>query len=322
MTTVPERITRTWSTLAWAGWMIRIPPEWRPLEIRGGFDSGKMVIGDAASPILQLKWSRPGRFDPDKWARRRNRARDDAQGGRAFASATGQVKAGVPAPGGFAVLDWRPQARAARKLIRAIWAGWSKMAGLLVEAVVFAQDRPSVLRQANGRVLPSLVASAPDAPAGWAVFEASFRTPPGFDVVGRRFQPGSMAMMFAAKGQHLMLRQAYPRAAALARRDLAGWLRAEPFGPQRRLFYPGGEPQAWTVESFGQQLAGLIRTGRRRLPVPLGWAGRRYTVQAVVQDDRLDRLLLAEHSSARDVGDGVVSDAISQMNWALLEKDG
>jgi hypothetical protein len=295
------------TVLAWARWRVNIPPDWRPIEILGGLEKGKVFVGDADSPVLQIKWSRTrDAFNPDRWIARRA-GRKVAQG------------AAAPAPEGFRVLDWQPEAKTARKRTRSIWAGWSKRAGLLIEAVVFALDRPSVARRARVEVLPSLTATPPDEPAGWAVFETSFRTPPGFDCVRRNLRPGSMALLFVKRSDRLMLRQAYPREAALGRRDLAGWLRAEPFGQLRRKFYPAEDPQPWTVESGGRTLKGLIRRGRRKLPWPLGWPGRLFTVQAVVQDEQLDRLLLAEHSSRRDAGDAVVRDALAGMNWALFE---
>jgi hypothetical protein len=73
------------------------------------------------------------------------------------------------------------------------------------------------------------------------------------------------------------------------------------------------------VESFGQELTGLIRFGRRKLAAPLGWAAPRWTVQAIVEDPRLDRLLLAECDTRRQVDDELAAEAIAGMNWAVFE---
>jgi hypothetical protein len=233
---------------------------------------------------------------------------------------------GAPSPAGFVTLDWSPQTKAGKAFragkggTRAIWKGYDQSANLRIEAVALAQNQSHQSADLRDEVLNALAASPPNEPIDWSVFQTSFRVPARFDVVSRRLHPGHMAMLFRASGgERLVLRQAYPRQAALARRDLAGWLRSEPFGMQKRRFYPAGPAAAWSVESSGQRLEGLIRRGPRRLPAPLGWVAPRWSVQAIVEDARLDRLLLAECDSRREIGDEVVSQCIGQMNRTTLQ---
>lgn len=304
-----------WITLAWAGWSMRVPPDWRPIEINHAAGRGSMLVGDSTSAIVQVKWSvlaagaRDG-FDPKRWAQRRV--------GR-LPPAGGQ-KAGVPSPAGMVVLAWSPAESGPKGVTRSIWHGWSKSAGLLIEAVVYSADRPELGAMVRGEVLSSLSTRAAGDPTDWSVFDVSFRTPARFDLAERRLSPGHMAMLFAGPRQErLLLRQVYPTAAALARRDLAGWLRSEIF-PQRRRFYPRGDGEPLSADCFGQRLVGLIRRGLTRYPWPFGWVGSRHTVQAAVEDPRLDRLLLVEHECRGKASDETAADAVAAMNWARFQR--
>ncbi len=339
--------------LAWGGWRMRIPADWRALKIEGGRQRGALMLGDGDRPVAQVKWSRtgggPGRpFDPRQWLARR------LGSDRAKAIQPGKG----PAPAGFEVLAWlsrskvlpagrgRPAPPAGASW--SLWYGLARSAGLLVEVVIYSQDRPTLLATMSRQVLPSLRATGPQQPTDWAVFQAGFRTPTGFDVQARQLTPGHMCLLFEAPAgadrlaasmsrapagrrrallarfrgrQRLLLRQVYPAGLALGRKDLPAWLRGGPF-PERRRFYPAGQPETWSAESFGRTLAGLIRRGQKRLPWPLGWASRLFSVAAAVRDADLDRLLLAEHDSPLGASEQVVAEAIAAMNWATWAPDG
>ena len=279
-----------WTTLAWGGWRMRIPADWRPLDIEGGTTRGRMVLGDGNSPVLGITWSRSttkGRVTSDE-------CRVTSKGKEGWSKL--RVASLSPRVGSDASIEVR----------------YSKF-------VTRDVSRNARLRAIFDKALHSLAASPPNEPIDWSVFQTSFRVPARFDVVSRRFHPGHMAMLFRSPdAERLVLRQAYPRQAALARRDLAGWLRAEPFGPQKRRFYPAGPAAPWSVESFGLRLEGLVRRGRRRLPAPLGWVAPRWSVQAIVEDARLDRLLLAECDCRQERGDELVSECIGDMNRTTL----
>ncbi len=303
-----------WVWLAWAGWRMRVPRDWRPLRIGGGRRGGSMMIGDQATALVQVKWSRrpPDGFDPRRWIAERLARRK-------LVPARSET---APPGGQFDVLAWVRRADSRRNAERSIWYGYSPHAQLLLEVLIHAdrarQKPAAVLRG----VLASLGGSRPDGPTDWAVFEASFRSPPGMDVVARRFSAGHMAVLFGSagdgpRGRRLLLRQVYPVDLALSRRDLAAWMRSGPFA-ERRRFYPAADPEDWSVPSFGRTLEGLIRRGRKRLPWPLGWAAPRWTVAASARDRELDRLLLAEYDSPEPDGDAAVAEAIGQMNRAAL----
>jgi hypothetical protein len=283
-----------WTTLAWGGWRMQVPGEWRPLEIEGGTARGRMVLGDGGTAVLALVWSRA--------TKKRHVSSDESR-------VTSKDKGGwsklrvAPLPS-IEGADGGIEIRYSRFITR---------------------DKTQDARRASvcDKALHSLGTSPPGDPIDWSVFQTSFRVPARFDVVSRRFLPGHMAMLFRSpEGERLVLRQAYPRQAALARRDLAGWLRSEPFGVQKRRFYPIGPAEPWSVESVGGRLDGLIRRGRRRLPAPLGWVAPRWSVGVIVEDPRLDRLLLAECESRQEQGEELVAQCLSEMNLGTVPFSG
>jgi len=56
---------------AWAGWMIEMPRDWRPLDITGDWPHGAIMLGDADQALLRVRWKRPRTrsLDPDHWRR-------------------------------------------------------------------------------------------------------------------------------------------------------------------------------------------------------------------------------------------------------------
>ena len=98
--------------VAWMGWQMRIPPDWRPLRIAGEWARGKVIVGSANEPAMQIAWWRPNRkrFDPARWVRRRLRSLKVRDGGP-----------DGPAPPDFSETAWVPDAQvqgAGRKLLR------------------------------------------------------------------------------------------------------------------------------------------------------------------------------------------------------------
>jgi hypothetical protein len=169
-------------------------------------------------------------------------------------------------------------------------------------------------------LLPGVRCSKASDATRWAVFDVSFVSPPHFDLVERHLYSGDIALRLAARQEGLILRQVYPATTALARRPIARWLRASPFKEHRRL-RGKTPPQKWTVHRGGYALAGVKSHGRKKLAFPLGWAAPRYHVAAAVAEEALDRLLIADHSSARDLGDRVVRKALQDMNWAKHKQE-
>jgi hypothetical protein len=57
-----------------------------------------------------------------------------------------------------------------------------------------------------------------------------------------------------------------------------------------------------------------VRHGRKQLGVPMGWCAPRWTCGLAVHDTGLNRLLIAEHLSARGADQRICERAIEGMN--------
>ena len=123
-----------------------------------------------------------------------------------------------------------------------------------------------------------------------------------------------------------MVRQVYPSDLALARRPLEKWLSSTSF-KERRFFTPSGDAWEWEVEIGGRDLRGLMVTGDKRLPWPIGRITAKVTAAAVLHDEETGRLLLAEYDEPTRPPDAIagareaereqaLTEAFAGMNWA------
>ena len=274
-----------------------------------------MVIGDAAQAIVQVKWWRPRRrrLDAQRWIRRRMEA----------ARATPDESGACAAPADFSAVGWATDAPlpGQRDARRSLWYGYAPRAGLMLELVVRGDTPRHVQQRVVSRVLPSLEAADREGPTPWALFDASFRSPAGFVITGRRVNLGDLALLFSGRDRtRLLLWQVYPAELALARRDMSTWLDRMPFRERRRI-RPWVEPEPWRVQAAGGMLEGRIRRGQKRVAFPLGPLGARRSVAAAVRDPQLDRLLVVEYDVRPDAGDPDVAAVIADMNWAQRQAE-
>ena len=120
--------------LAWAGWRMNVPAQWRPLKIEGEYSGGTMILARGADVVMQLKWWRPKRkrFRPERWLRRR------------LKSLKAQIddEAACPSPDGFEPVTLAKSRRSKRGRggPLALWYGWAPDAGVQIEAVVGPQE--------------------------------------------------------------------------------------------------------------------------------------------------------------------------------------
>ncbi len=301
--------------MAWVGWQMRIPPEWRPLRIEGGWDRGAVIVGDMNEPVLQLKWWRPGkkRFDADRWVRRRLRSLRARSGGPEG-----------PSPKGFSHTAWVPESillGAGEKLLR-FWYGYAPAADLVVEVSASPEAAINARKEVMSKMIPSISVYGRGDATRWAVFGASFESPAGFRMINKRLLLGDLALLLAgADGSRLMLRQVYPAELALGRRNLERWVKVRPF-KEHRKYRLSGLVERYSVNSFGRTLEGIRQWGRKRLPIPLGFCAPRVALSIAVQDQRLDRLLLAEHDAPSRSDEIMLATAVGRMNWDRLQPGG
>ena len=304
MSTSSTRTTPESLPLAWSGWSLRVPEEWRPLKIAGGAGQGTMVLGDSAEATMQVKWWRPPGSSPraERWAKARLRR---------FAVSTRPDWAALDS---FTDAVWVQDAGESSGPGRSLFCGYAPRAELLLELTINTAASESARRVSEREVLPSLTTVPRDEPTPWAVFDSSFLTPPGHDLARHRLNIGDHVVAVASpKGARITVRQVYPADLALARRDLEDWLTFGPFKEHRR-FNGRGDAAAWSIDVRGRASEGLLRVGSKRLPSPLGWLAPRHSTAAVVRDQALDRLLIAEVDSPTEPDPGLLRALIADMN--------
>jgi hypothetical protein len=301
--------------LAWCGWQLQIPLEWRPLRIDSGWVRGSMLVGTADAPLLQIKWWRPHRkrFKALAWIQSRIKS----------VAASGAVVNPLRAQGeGFQTLVSAVDNNPRRKRNRVLWYAHAPAANLIVELVANAAAAPDAIAQVTERIVPSLAASGLDAPTRWAVYDVSFESPPQFAVASIKMLAGDIALeLFERKHKsRLVLRQIYPARLALARRDICQWLESSHF-KEHRKFKLSAEIKPWHLQKDGRILEGILRRGHKRLPVPLGWCAPRRSAAAALNDAKLGRLLLAEYDAAAHVyNESVLETALLAMNWTHSQR--
>jgi hypothetical protein len=283
---------------------VRVPEDWRPVDLQGEWGKGNAVIGDADAGLMQVKWWRPASrsFDPRRWAAAR---------ARAMAAALG---AG-PMPEGFEESSFFGEVPSRGGGARAIWFGWHPGARLAIEAAVNLGGGAGA-RRALRDVLPGLRCAPADGPQDWAVFGSSFRSPAGFRLEAKRIFSGDVALRLSGgRRARLVLRQVYPAAVALQRRPIEKWLAAFPFEEHRRR-REAGRPEPWTVKGDGEALEGVRVSGVKRLRFPFGSVSSRPSSACALVDCGMDRLLLAEYDAV-DPEPGLLEWAVRAMNWAV-----
>lgn len=284
--------------LAWCGWRLRLPEDWRPLRLEGGWKAGRLMIGDATEAILKVAWARvPPARARAAWERRIRRAARERR---------------TPVPRGFtecALL--RP-----RKSAQAIWSGCAEPAGLLLEVVYSAAADASRRGRVENQVLPSLAAEAPEGVSGtcWSIFGAAFVAPSGWVLLGQSLHLGQISLRFARGKDRLSVGQVYPAGLALARRPLGFWLRSWPWEQKTlRRFRAAGDAQPWRLPCDGGEHAGLLRRGRKRIRWPLGFLAPRNVASAAVVDGTRGRILRAEIESPREGDESILRVAVLGM---------
>jgi len=304
---VPHRESET-QPFAWAGWILQVPGDWRPLDIGGEWKHGKVVLGDSDQALLRVRWerSRAGGIDGERW----RRIRLKKLGGQPACASEPD-----PMPQGFihTGLLLNPAENVADA--EWVWAGYTPEAEMVVEVSLNGAAPAELKTIATRQVLPSLRAISPGTPIPWAIFDTSFRSPPGFVLTDRRLHLGDAALLLEGpRGDRVMLRQVYPAQLALARCDMLKWLRVRPFTSNRRR-RPVSPPAKWELDLGPERATGLIEEGRTRLPAPLGgWRSRHYAT-AVVHATGIDRLLIAEIEVRTGKPRPMVQQALRDMNW-------
>ncbi len=298
------------SLLAWAGWQLQMPDDWRPLKLSGTPAKGWMMVGDAECAMFSIHWERPkagALLDGQSWVAGRLRRHGVLPDGA------------PPAAEYFSACSWARGVQTEEDKQTTYWYGYAAPAELLLGLKINGVLPQAQLAQVTKRVLPTLRTSPADAPSTWAMYDLSFVAPPGFQLEKRHLFAGDVALEFRrGRRESLMLRQVYPGDLALGRRSYERWLAAYPFKQHRRLRSSGQKVEPWQ-EGLRQGVTGMLRRGRKRLGFPLGGLAPRWTSALAVHDQRLNRLLIAEHMATEETDGSVCAEAIGGMNQPWQE---
>jgi len=293
------------SLLAWAGWRLSVPYEWRPLKLSGTQEKGKVIVGNSECAVFMLKWERvrnkPSR-DGREWVAQRLKKMGTIP------------SADPPAAAAFTACGWAHGVHVEEGEEATYWFGYSAPAGLLVGVIVNGGAPEPARRDAVRAVLPTLQTTPVDAFHTWAMHDIGFSVPPGFELARRHLYSGDVALEFVrGKRERLLLRQVYPGELALQRRGMEKWLERYPFKEHRRIRARTVRIQEWRCGAGGER-AGVERRAWKRLPSPLGWCAPRRVHGVAVLDEQWNRLLIAEHMAADEPAKAVCEQAIVGMN--------
>lgn len=298
------------SLLAWTGWQLEMPGEWRPLKIYGTAKKGWMIVGDALCALFSIHWQRPGRRairDGHEWVEGRLKR----QGLIADAS--------PPAASQFTACTWARDAETEEGKKTTFWYGYDEYANLLLGIKVNGVLPQEELDQIIDGVLPTLRAAPLNSDQTWALHDVNFDTPEGFELYQRHLYAGDVALeLLKGRRELLLVRQVYPGDLALERRPFERWLAKYPFKEHRRLRKRSVVTAPWQHPT-NLEIAGIRRRGFKRLGFPMGFIVPRFTSAIIAHDRELNRLLIVEHMAANEADDTMVERVICNMNSYLRE---
>ena len=297
----PE-FSREMRRLAWSGWQLRVPDNWRPVKLEGNFTKGAMFIGDEASPYLMLRWWRPllegqKKFDFEEWLESR------------FKKLHALPHPHPPTSPDMDHTAWVKDLQKKHKKSRTVWYGYKASAETVIEILMTSLTPSEIQEKIVRNVIPTLEIAAKGDPIPWDLFTASFLSPPNFILDTHRLYSGDVALRLVKDRETLTLRMVYPAGLALSRRKLANWLDSSPFLERRKN--RAATQQDWSSGS----IKGIQRRGWKRLPFPLGGINPKYSTIIAVVDEQLDRLLIAEHRTPKPEDPFLTQQAVQQMNW-------
>lgn len=292
--------------LAWCGWQLVIPSDWEPQKIEGSYTKGRMFVGDARAPYMMVRWWRPAlngekKFDFDAWLKTR------------FKKLHALPQENPPHSAGVDAAAWVKDLQKKEGMSRTIWYGYNKASDLVVEVLMTSLTPEDIRKQVTEEILPSLRIVTPDQPTPYSLYTVHFLAPPGFILEEHHLFSGDVALKFSKEKDVLVVRTVYPASLALTRRILKNWFKEPPFRESRRV--GSFEISDWT--STDGSMKGLLRTGIKRLPIPLGWCNPRHSTAVAVVDEHLDRIRLADLQSPAAHEPTLVAQAVEDMNGGL-----
>ena len=291
------------NVIAWQGWELRVPQDWRPLEIAGDYKRGKMMIGNAEIPVVQIKWWRPEEkeFYDYEWIAARIR----------------KLKAlpsdNPPRPPGFSNTGWVKDLEFKENISKTIWYGYAKSAGVMMELVMTSIADSSIRKMVVSKILPNLKVYRRDEETRWALYNVSYRIPSGWILSRKHLYSGDIALEFTNSENKslLVVRQVYPAELALSRRSMEQWLENPVFRTRRKFHIDADTKYRFAEKRFDRA---LLRKGKLRVAFPLAWLKPLCYDAMIAVDSNLDRLYIAEVVSKSETDSSLLEEIVLKMN--------
>ncbi|MGC4032052.1 MAG: hypothetical protein QM754_10025 [Tepidisphaeraceae bacterium] len=261
-----------------------VPNSWNPVKVDGDHAAGSVLLADLHSARLGLRWKRaPKRGQPADWVTQS--IRDEV--GKLAADEAVDVDLADRNDWSAAKLYVDPDPPG-----RDIFVAHSHRSDRIIQIVHHAAKRS---KHFADELLPSLADTSTEAGNDWAMFDLSFRTPPGISVRWYRFNAGDLACGLAdAKGRITVVRQIGPAGLALGRQPLANWLMQVP-KTDKKLYRPIASTEPTTIDtSDGRTLDGLVGTLRRKRRLFWVWTIAKRQKVLAFHDAGRDRLIVGQ----------------------------
>lgn len=302
----------------WAGYLLSIPNEWRPLKMTGDARAGSFILGDDDAAKLRVTWSpvTRRRFNAEKTLRRAI-----ARPIKGVPIASDAKSQGTKLAGFDASYCVQGKDGSADRCV-----AYSANASRVVD-VIYHHGDGRELKQYRTGVLPTLRDQPVDQPHKWAYFDCSFVAPAGMFYGVSKLNLGDMRVRVFSRGGELfgpslMVRQIYPATLALARLPIESWVRACVRDDRHHVRPVGGglvgkgvaDTTPWTC-ARGEGMEAFATLNWRARPIFIR-APRRWRY-VIFQDKAVDRLVViqAAHKNPA-LRDAMIDEAIKGLHWA------
>lgn len=294
-----------WGVFGWQGIRVRVPREWTPASLTGGYDDGYFRLDGPDQPRLEVKWAHSRSFvDIDRVVARYLRSLTKGRAGRDI-QVQERAKLGVKMGkerSSVRYFGWRGEQEA----LGAAWYCRECERTMLVQIL---GPRGADLRELAEQVLAGLRDHSPDDWELWALYELRCEVPKGFRLVGQELLTGLLRLSFERGREKLSIVRWGLADVALEGTSLEQWLREKsrkawrPFNVKLEGGSVKGHEGVAIAGSSAAPLVGLFAAGMRLVgrswPSALrgaAWlcepSNKIFHVEAVV--DPADEALVAE----------------------------
>ena len=213
-------VPQHWTTFAWQGFSVRVPPEWTPASLTGGEDEGYFRIDGPDQPRVEAKWATSRGFvDVDGVVRKYFRTLTRGRAGKDV-KIREKVKLSVPMPkerSSVKTFGWRGEQEA----LGVAW--YCRECGRVT--LVQVLGRPGEDLQALAEKILSTFRDHTDGQwRRWALYELDCQVPKDFKLVSQEYLTGLLRLSFERGRDKLTIVRWGLANVALKSTSLKNWL--------------------------------------------------------------------------------------------------